>query len=438
MPKAPPSASNVKQPKNSNAEKNLPSSPGETGSGGTASAEATTSPNAPNPRKRKGKAKEPPREVLYPKISVKICLAEDKTALTDEQAKKLLGWQEESENIQFGDDYLFKDERGRKIRCTNNPRNRPLYFATVVGTLKQEILARNWFMNCENRIIGRTGLILNGQHTFIALVLACQLWEDKEGQYRRFWEMRPTIDTLIAFGCAEEDKVVNTMDTCKPRSPMDVIYRSEYFKDLDKRDRLIASRRLADAIKMLWHRTGAFLDAFRPRRTHMEMMHFIDRHAKIIECVKHITIENGDGKIARFLAPGYAAALMYLQSSSATDREPDEGGGYSRSEDPSEKLLDFERWDKAEEFWVRIASGDKVMDPVREAIGNLLEQGLGSVAERMAVLSRAWNNWLVLGRIPNGELELHYEQDGEGRKVLAECPTVEGIDLGNPSAEAGG
>jgi len=83
--------------------------------------------------------------------------------MTPDQAKKLLGWSQESEHIKFGSNYLLLDEYGEKVRCYNNVTNRPLY-PNIYKTLRQEHLRKKWQMNGEPVIIGRTGLILNDPH----------------------------------------------------------------------------------------------------------------------------------------------------------------------------------------------------------------------------------------------------------------------------------
>lgn len=374
------------------------------------------------------------REVIYPEIKARICLREKGTGLTEEQAKKLLGWEEEPAEATFGEDFLLKDIHGKKIRCSNDIQNRPLSIANYEALL-QEILTGKWRMNCENMIIGKTGITLNCQHRLIALVLACQKYRENPENYKDWWDEEPILDTMIAFGCDESDETVNTMDTCKPRSLWEVICRSHYFADLPLAERKVVSRRTADCIKFLWHRTGAFLDAFRPRRTHSESLHFIERHQRTLAAVKHITEENGTDKISRYIVPGYAAALLYLMGTSETEREKDDKTGYSDVAEPGESLLNFSRWEQACDFWTMIAAGDKQMDPIREALGKVLEghesQG-GTPDERVALLAKAWNAWIENGDIEESDLILSYNIDGEGRRTLTECPVVQGIDLGNP------
>ena len=375
---------------------------------------------------RKPKAS-PPREILYSQVTTAIC--QGKSALTAEKAKELLGWHEA-----VGSEFLLTDFEEKKIYCNNNVKNRPFYLNAVCLPLVQEILRGKWQLNCENRIIGKTGLILNGQHTLVALVLAAQKWHLHQGQYSDIWPNEPTIDTLIAFGADESDNVVNTMDTCKPRSLEDVIYRSEYFINSTASRRRRASKVLAHAVKMLWHRTGAGLDAFAPRRTHAESLDFIGRHNKLLECVSHIMEENGDeGKIKKYLSPGYAAAFMYLMGTASTERCNDNQTGYCDVSHPDETLLDFDHWDKASEFWVMLAAGHESMELVKAAFTQSMDDGSISVSVRLAILAKAWNVWAEGAEDMEAmDLELVYAENEDGYKVLAECPTVGGVDCGNP------
>lgn len=210
------------------------------------------------PKKTEPKTKKEPhaitRQTLYPKIEVALCSVETGNPLTAEKAKDLLGWVPECGKEEFGNNFLLHDTEGRKVRCYNNGTNRPLYLP-VVQTLKQEILNRRWQLNGETMIVGNTGLTLNCQHRLVALVLASQEWV-KDPQKWSDWKTEPTLDTVVVRGIDESDTVVNTMDTCKPRSLADVLYRSEFFHKLSIKDRKEAAKMLSYAIMLLWDRTG--------------------------------------------------------------------------------------------------------------------------------------------------------------------------------------
>ncbi len=378
-----------------------------------------------NPKKAK-KENKPERPVVYDEISANVCIGD--TAITVDDAKELLGWQEETDQEKFGSNYLLQDSRGRKIRCTNNIANRPINQANLL-TLKQEHLRRRWRFNGEPIIVGKSALLANGQHTLISLILAAQEWEDDREKWGEYWGTEPTMEKLIISGVEEDDATINTMDTCKPRSLWEVIYRSVYFSSLSSKDRRNCARAADYAVRLLWHRTGAELDAFAPRRTHAESLDFIARHSRILECVKHVYEEDGkERKIDRYTSPGYAAGLMYLMGSSTTD--PKE---YHEAERPNEDLLDWANWDKASTFIVLLASGGDETKALRAELAKLIETGGGSPPERWALLCNAWLAYSEKEPITAASLQLLHTVAADGSKTLAEHPTVGGIDLGDPS-----
>lgn len=376
-----------------------------------------------------------PRKVLYDKANVSLAISERGKALTAEQSKKLIGWHEETDTIKFdqANPHDLIDARSNKIQLLNNVRNRQIY-KTVHETLKQEILRHRWQFNGETIIIGKTGLVLNGQHTLIALILAVQEWIDHPEFYPD-WQEEPTIDKAIIFGIDECDLVVNTMDTCKPRSLADVIFRSEYFKDVRVGERKQLSRITDYAIRVLWHRTGATHDAFAPatRRTHAESLDFLARHPRVLECVKHIWAENGTtNQIGRTINPGAAAGMMYLMATARTERENDEKTGYTDVKSPTEELLDFSLFGKAGDFWVHLAKGTDVLLALRRSVGVFLEEGGAGLALRCALVAKAWNAYSAGEEVTEETLYLEFKDDDYGNPQLDETPIVGGIDIGRP------
>lgn len=364
---------------------------------------------------------------LYPEISVQVCIGTD--SITDEKAKAILGWRELPDDSK--EEFLFKDSNGKKIQCTNNLRNRMLYGSNV-QTLAQEILRGRWRFNGENLIIGQKGTVLNGQHSLIAVVMACQIFDAAPDEYP-YWqerEERPSIEKSVCFGVEESDEVVNTMDTCKPRSLTDVIFRSEYFADMPTSSRKNISRVLDYAIRLLWFRTGVGNDAYAPKRTHSEALDFVNRHPRILECVKHVGDAESATVISKFIPVGSAAGLMYLMATSTT--EPTE---YQASQNGDENLLNFDLWDKAEEFWSLIGSDSPAIAPIKKVLGAMIEgEGGGSNAERLGIIVKAWDAFVQNDKVTEKDLKLKYVTDEDGFKTLAECPTTGGIDLGVPSA----
>lgn len=391
----------------------------------------------PKPRNRRTKPKEEDvgRQVLYPEYRAVVC--EKEAAITAEKCKDLLGWTEETEEVKFGADYLLIDRYGKKIRCFNNPSNRPLYLS-VVETLIQEHLRKRWRLNGEALIIGRTGLVLNGQHTLISTVLAEQiremdLLEDKP-LYADVWPGPITMEKVIVFGIQEDDETANTMDTCKPRSLADVIYRSKYFSALNPSDRKTAARVMGYAVPFLWNRTWAMENPFSPdlRRTHSESLGFLERHPKVLQAVKHIMEESKGGGFDKFhMSPGVLAGLLYLMGCCASSPEEYE-------ETRKEDSLDWSLWEKACEYFVYLGAGGTDLQEVRYAFGALHgvdgEGGGGTTEEKVSILIKGWQSYKD-GRQPTAEdLKLKYSPvKPNGMRDLVELVTSGGIDKGEVS-----
>lgn len=368
------------------------------------------------PEKRRSKQAQ--REVVHAKPRTQLCVGAK--AMSADMAKKLLGWEEESDE-RWGSDFLLKDNNGNKIRCGNNVTNRPLY-GNLLATYEQEILRKNWRLNGEPIIIGKTGLVLNGQHQMISLVLAVQAWENDPDKWGPYWKESPKIDKLIVYGIDENDHVVNTMDTCKPRSLGDVIYRSHYFADLPAKDRKAVARVCDYGIRTLWDRTGAALDAYAPRRTHAESLDFLERHPGLLECVNHIHTEDADSRITKYVSPGIAAGLLYLMATCESDQDAYVAEG-------NEKPLDWSAWEQACDFWVSLAAGDQKFQGLRKYLANLFEEGKISMREKVALIVKAWLAYRANKPMMEKHIGLHYVENAEGVPQLAEHPTCGGIDL---------
>ncbi len=386
------------------------------------------------PAKEKSTTKKP-RPVVYTKVEMRLC--DKDNPITVDQAKKLLGWEVESENIKFGSDYLLKDLEDNKVRCLNNTTNRPMTSSNY-KTLMSEILHRNWCMNGEPIIIGQTGNVLNGQHTLVALVLAAQEWEARAGTWKEYWKVEPILEKIVVTGISEDDKVVNTIDTPKLRTLTDVIFRSAYFAKHSWGDRNKMAKMTDHAIKFLWDRTSAYKDAYAPKRTHAESLDFLDRHPKLLEVIAHIFEENDNGKIGRFCSPGYSAGLLYLMAATEDELQTDEGTGYADAAHPSEKQLSLAYYDKACEFFVLLAGDNAAMEPVVEAIATVVNEGHG-FAERIGTLVLAWEKFVHGKKIKVEHLALSFETEkdedtGETWEVLADIPIVGGIDTGGAAA----
>lgn len=371
-------------------------------------------------------ASPPVRELLYPEPETQI------GHLTFDLVKQFMGIQtpaDDSQKKAWLADCHFNHDLCGPIKFTNNTANRPHRLGHIL-LLMQEILRGRWKLNGEPIIIGWYGGVLDGQHTMLALYLAVLAYRAAPELYP-FWNnqgeggVEPTIEKVVTYGISEDDYVVNTINTGIPRSDSDVLYRT-YFQDKPAKDRKVLSRTLAYAVRFVWSRTGA-AEAFAPRRTHAETIEFVDRHLRLLKAVEHIVAETGaEGKLSRYLSPGYAAGLMYLMAASSTDDGPK---SYREAKSPGEDLINFSMWKDASTFWVQVAAGDKALNPLREAFAELANRGDGggSLAERVALLVKAW---LAYPKVSAADLELEYTSDSDGVKRLSEHPACGGIDLG--------
>jgi hypothetical protein len=383
------------------------------------------------PKPKKPPTPKPPveeRKVIHPHPRYEIKVGAD--AITSAWAKDKLGWDEETDDHKLGKEAhpVLKALFGRKVRLLNNVTNRPIY-PDIVKRLAQEHLQKRWRYNGEPVIIGKTATILNGQHSLLSVIYAEMVRVEQPHWTDGNWPTEITMEKAVSYGVEETDDVVNTMDTCKPRSLADVIYRSRFFAKMKEGMRRAVSRSTDHAIRFLWSRTGAIDDQFAPRRTHAESVNFIERHERLLRAVKHVHEEEKDDSISKFLSLGYAAAMLYLMGSCRTD-----GNAYRHADPPSEKEIDWEEWERACEFWVAFADREaKEMQPVRHALAMLDDPetlGRGSVAEKSGVLVKAWNLFVKREAIEEADLKLKYKKDQDDIRHYDESPVVGGIDLG--------
>jgi hypothetical protein len=374
------------------------------------------------------------RPVVYPTLTAAVCRAADGTAMTADQAKALLGWQEESDQVKFGSDYLLTDETGVKVRCTNNDHNRP-FNEMWARALAQDVLNKHFAPNGPNGetvIIGRHGSVLSAQHRLVGLVLAAQLWDaDKaKGKWKANWPAEPTIDTFVAYGVDESEETTRTLDNVRPRTLEDVLFLSGLFGKMKGPDRRACAVAASNGVKELWARTGLKDNPYAPARTHSEAMEFVEKHPRFVKCVKHVVEENGgDAKnISRYVRLGNAAALMFLMASSKSDPAK-----WRKAPTPTEKMLDWSLWDAAEEFFT-VLNSDPALAAVRDAVGNLASSDTGeggTEAEKVATLILGFQLYAAGEKITPKGLALDYLPRDEYDVVrLASHPALGGIDLG--------
>lgn len=386
------------------------------------------------------------RPVIYPQLEVcGIAIPEEATRVSQEMAQTILGWEDEDEYkarvkgpeglVGYGEDFLILDEYGKKVRCWNNGRNRALDEAHS-NRIAQDILEGEYQLNGETIIVGRTGLSLSAQHRLVGFIRAVQRWKKHPSKYP-YWKEEPFLRSLVVFGIDESPKVVKTLDNVRPRSDADVIYTSGIFdktrdgKPTSTKDKKECSRMLAAATAFLWQRTGAGgTKEERTYQTHSASSDFRERHPKLLEAVKHLFEENQDRAISKLrLSPGVCSAALYLMGSSESNQEK-----YLKN--PGEKQLTWNRWDKACEFWVLLASdGSGDMEEVRKAIIELVDAddlSGGRMTEKMVVLAKAWEAFLLGNKITAEVVSLDscWTKRDDGTRVLVEAATFGGIDQG--------
>jgi hypothetical protein len=378
----------------------------------------TSKPSGPDAKRRK---------VIYPEVEIKKCVKEE--SLTVNQAREYLGFREAKKD----EPYLLKgfNETGEtiKITCDYNVRNRPFY-PSVYETLKQVILNKQWRFNGEPIIIGKTGLLEDGQHTLMALIQAEYERQFGKGKHhwQDIWKNKPiTIEKLVVFGVSEEEDVVNSINTAHPRDLADVLYRSEFFLTLPPDARNMVSRICKKAVQNLWVRLGRANDLFASRLCHSEAVEFIRRHPKILTAVKHIFEEDAEGSIGQIVPTGWAATLLYLMGASASDVDE-----YLNAEEPGDSAINFSRWEKAEEFWVMLGSKSDDTKVVRDYLAQLVsDENTASVMNRVAVLIKAWEHFVQGHQITRNDIKLKFvENEKTGVPTLDHHPSIGGIDLG--------
>ncbi len=317
---------------------------------------------------------------------------------------------------------------GEKVRCTNNLNNRP-FDEKWSEDLEHTVLYGQWAgphtvpgetVNGETVRISRYGRVISGQHQMTGAIKAGQkLARDRAAgmdhpdspKYPAWVGYdEPFIETIVVTGMSEDPRVLMTVDYVKPRSVADVFYTSSVFKDSSRQDRQELCRVLERACDFLWTRTDA-----RGYRTHLEVVGFLERHPRLLDCVEHLFRLNratkvGGRKISNLrLSPGQCAALMYVMGSAGPKTDGDEYRNMDPA--PAEKnekgkdALDWSLLDKAADFWTLLAGGTGTPTAfmhVRTALGQLVTSSVdsddnlgmgGRLNEKLAILAKAWEVW---------------------------------------------
>ena len=383
--------------------------------------------SAKNPQRLSISSGKNDREVIYPKLRTTIHSGSKPIDVA--MAKKLLGWEEEPEDEDdWGNDFLLRVD-GRKVRCTNNLRNRPLYRANVEA-IKQDILRNQWRLNGETLIVGKTGTVLNGQHTLVALVLASLAYEEHPDIYEDL-EAAPTLSKIVVYGVSEDDDVVNTLDTCKPRRLTDILFRSAVFqempKPIQKKAAGLAASSSDDIWRELWKKSD--LVGGRERPTIPEKVEFLSCHPRLIECVLFVLEADGSEDLLKRFFPRLQVVVRLVYLMSNTEADPTK---YYEAFPVGEDRLDFAHFEKAKEFFLKIARGDKSVRGLvdaRRALGEDLQAPV-QLGEMVAMTIAAWHQWLESGKCTQDKIYPEMEKI-DGMMQLKESPLIGGIHMGD-------
>lgn len=378
--------------------------------------------------------------------------------MTVEQAKMLLGWNTRSqhladkkanpENTGKSDEELLDDFREENIfivedmnkepcSCKYNIGNRPFNRDHALE-LGQEHLQRRWRYNDQPIIIGRTKIVLDGQHTLIGFVLAEQERLRNPALYPQ-WDGPLTMEVLVITGASEDEEVAITRDNTRARTLSDVINTSAIFADqrVPHKKRLM-SKMLDAAIDLLWLRTRASKSVLHKYQTHAESLDFLKKHRKLEEYVRHIFKCNADNKLSKMrLSPGQCAACCYLMACAESDNQD-----YNPSK--GDESLTWATEKKALEFFDDLVK--ERLSAVQEALGMLQDADSlrgGRSVERLAILANAWNlyrygeaiNKASLGCLDRPPSGLKYRKDSNDNMILdtAEVRRFGEIDRGPKS-----
>lgn len=348
--------------------------------------------------------------------------------ITVEEAKDILDWTEEPEKGKgWGTDYTLRDMDGKKVRLKNNNTNRP-FRPTLAKRYANEHLRKKWKLNGEPLIIDTKGKVQSAQHRLASVIFAEQLRLQDPDLWKEYGTRGPiTMETVVVRGISSAKDVVDTLDLGQKRTLGDVVFRDNVFGKVSDREAKRLSNILAGATRLTWLRSGGQTVSDAPHFPHSEALDFIEDHPRLVDAVRFVFDEDGgpgaEGKkLSTYISLGYAAALLYLMGTSATDPDKFLGEGET----------DFSLWDKATDFWALFASGSSE-DPF-PSLQRLLVRTDASGAqgrdEVVGMVVKAFNHWADgVKDIKAGKLKVKKAKTEEGKLVLSECPRLGGLDV---------
>jgi hypothetical protein len=378
-------------------------------------------------------------KVKFPKLGVDLRAKGQKDGpLTVDEMKSLLGWQEEPDEKDWGDEYLFKDMNKKKVRLTHNKTNRP-FRMTLARRYGSEILRGKWKLNGEPFIFDRFGMTQDGQHRGVGFVLAEQERQLDPSYWSEIYGQRGplTIDALIVTGISEKAEVVDTLGLGQKRSLGDVLFRRKEFAGIGERDQKRLANVLGGALRLVWLRTGGKLVTDAPWFPHSEALDFLQEHPDITKAVETVfRLENGSGadgkRISGKLSLAYSAGLFYLMGTAKTDPDRFEETG----------KIDRGLWAKAKEFWAQFADPDALpkgspIMTLRNTLDRLDASGGQGRDEIIGCCVKAMNAFLDGIKTPSVKdiRPRRVKNKQTGKIELGETPRLGGLDRTPPEPE---
>ena len=350
------------------------------------------------------------KKPVYPKVYAVLRAKHTKEKpLRSDECRRLIGWTDEPEDEDWGNEFTLKDLYGRKVRLQNNPTNRP-FKQPLADRYTNEHLRGKWSLNLETIVISKEGNVLQGQHRLVGFILAEQM---REINPKRWGKSPLEFEVLMGFGVSSLPENANTYDLGAKRSLGDVLYRQHEFgkKVSDKEQRRITTI-LSGAIRLVWLRSGGKQISFAPHFPHSEAIEFYEKHPHILQAVEKITsLENGEEgnekRISPLISLSYAAALLYLMGK-ATDTK------------------------KASEFWEAFASGEGLTkgSAILSLRQSLIRMDASSGSKRDEIVGTVIKSWLLWSSDKAGaskDIRVARKKVGD-RIVMAEFPRIGGID----------
>lgn len=402
------------------------------------------------------------REIIYDKVEVHICAncpGADMEPLSQEQIKKFLGWETESEyRKRIGNDKatfakakdenghqlypVFKDFNGEFVYCHRNARNRPFDETWALKQIPQIFLTGGWRFNAEGTFcVNCYGDVTSAQHRGIGAIIAEQMRLKDPEKYKDVWDGPIYLETLLSLGGPADEETLRTIDNTKPRKDEDTIFTSETYADVkDPVEKKRLGKMLSVATDFLWKRTRASeINTAEKYQTIQSSWHWRENHKRLEKLVKHVWQENGDRHISGppgRIQEGIAAGMLYLMAASASDID-----AYRTADPPSEKQLDFANEEKARQFWadyvreamewaayVQLKEDGKPYktpkDPqgfqaLREMLGSLVESGAGGrTDEKCVVIAKAWTLYLEGEKFTLASLKPTYAKNPKTQETM--------------------